>query len=113
MTLKINKPVTIDTTESIDAFIKSIERTVIFNDESIKILYILMDTKINNELDEAKSTLIIEYLADIIGESNWIGYSPVYELAGGSRRKNIKRVKRRSLKIKSRSKKGTRHLKKN
>jgi len=72
-----------------------------------------MDTKINNELDKAKSTLAIEYLADKVVKSGWIGYSPVYESAGGSRRKNIKRMKRRSLKIKSRSKKGTRHLKKN
>jgi len=113
MNLRINKPVTVDTIESIDAFVKSIGRTVIFNDENIKILYILMDTKINNELDKAKSTLAIEYLADKVVKSGWIGYSPVYESAGGSRRKNIKRMKRRSLKIKSRSKKGTRHLKKN
>ena len=65
-----------------------------------------MDTKINNKLDESKSTFIIENLADKVDTSGWIGYSPVYESAGGSRRKNIK-------KIKSRSKKGTRRLKKN
>ena len=106
MTLKINKPVTVDNTESIDAFVKSIGRDLIFKDESIKILYILMDTKINSELDEDKSTFIIEYLTDKVDTSGWIGYSPVYESAGGSRRKNIK-------KIKSRSKKGTRRLKKN